>query len=275
MLFWLKFNTKQTGKYSYLFCGFFLFILNGCFYFIDPVRKANKALKNGDCVQARKIFFSSSRKTLDFAEKAASFCLSKSPQSAVWFYHYLSEKKEEKQAFLWKEKTADIYFEILRDYEKAIEIYSVLKDQEISNKKKDFYVYRMAFCFFELGKFSAALSLLNKTVPSFLENSSHSSKMYWDNQFLIGRTLLMQNKYREAKRIFQEIQYNNPSYFKEKELFYYLSLTYELQKEFHQAISELEQFKNTSHFLNSKISRLKVRKKNQPGFPGYMKKPNK
>lgn len=265
---------KKKLLCNYLFCGFLLFVLNGCFYFIDPMRKAEKALKKGDCEQAKKIFVSSSKKKLAFAKKAGHFCLSKSPQEAVWFYYYLSEREEEKKAYLLKEKVANIYFETLKDYEKAIEIYSFLKSQKISKKKEDFYIYRMALSFFELGKFSSSLSLLHKQAISFTsirKTPIAYEVLYWDKKFLIGRSLLMRKKYVEAEKIFQEIQYSNPLYFKEKELFYYLSFIYELQKEFHQAISELEQFESTSEFLASKIDRLKIRQRNQPGVSGYMK----
>lgn len=266
---------KKKLLCNYLIGGFLFITLSGCFYFINPMRQAEKALNKGDCEQARKIFLSTPKKKLVFAKKAGDFCLSKSPQSTVWFYHYLSEREEKEKAYLLREKIANIYFEILKDYEKAIETYSILKKQSISKEKKDFYVYRMALSFFELGKFPATLSALSKQggypVPA-TGQAPFSYKNHWDKKFLIARTFLMQKKYTDAERIFQEIQYSNPLYFKENELFHYLSFIYELQKEFHQAISELEQFENTSEFLANKIRRLKIRQKNQPGVLDYIKR---
>ena len=263
---------KKKQLYDCLLCGFFFIVLSNCFYFVDSMRKAETALKKGDCEKARKFFISSPNKKLKFAKKAGNFCLSSSPKTAVWFYHYLSERENINKIFSYKKKIADIYFEILKDYEKAIEAYSFLSDQNLSKKERNFYVYRMAFSYFELGKFSVALSLLNKGTSSsaFDWQISSSDRIYWDNKFLMGRAFLMLEQYVEAEQIFQEIQQKNPLYFKENKLFYYLSFIYELQKEFHQAISELEQFESTSEFLTSKIRRLRVRQGNQPGMSNHI-----
>ena len=264
---------KKEQLYNCLLCGGFFIFLSNCFYFVDSMRKAETALKKGDCEKARNFFLSSPNKKLKFARKAGNLCLSSSPKTAVWFYQYLSEREDINKALSYKKKIADIYFEILKNYEKAIEAYSFLNDQNLSQKEKNFYVYRRAFSYFELGKFSASLSLLGKRTSSaaFSWRVSSSDRIYWDYKFLMGRAFLMLEQYMEAEQIFQEIQQKNPLYFKENKLFIYLSFIYELQKEFHQAISELEQFESTSEFLANKIRRLKIRQGNQPGMSHRMR----
>ena len=263
-LFFLKTRSmKDTVFYKYALLAFFLFTLNRCFYFMDPVRKAKKALKKKECEKTWEIFSSLSEKDILFAEKAGEECLSQSPKTAVLFYYYLSKSlSDPARAFLMKEKTADIYFEVLKNYGQALEFYSVLMAERVSDEKKALYTYRMAFCYFELGKFSDSLSLLFSppSRPALILD-----EMYWNKKFLIGRNFLMLGKYPSAQKVFQEIQNKNPLYFKEKDLFFYLSFIYESQKEFRQAVMELERFKSTSEFLASKIDRLRIRQKNQPG----------
>ena len=244
--------------------------MGACFYFTDPMRKAKKALKNNNCHQAKEFFILSQNKEIAFARKAAGKCSSISITTSVWFYRYLSNSEEdEKKRNRAREKLADIYFEELKNYEKAIELYSFLKAQMDVSPKKLFYSFRMAVSFFELGKWPASLkeiSLLEGKVKN--EASLKDSGFFIEKgnvDFLKARIFLMQRKYKKAETMFRKIQKTQPLYFKKNKLFFYLSFIYESRKEFYQAISELKNFESTSEFLSDKIERLKVRQKNQPG----------
>ena len=256
--------------------------ISGCFYFTSPMRKAEKALEKGDCKQAQNFFLSAQNKKWKFAKKAAELCLSKFPAEAGWFYYYLSEREVDiEKRLLFKEKQAKIYFEKLKNYEKAIELYSFLRSLNLSGTKRQSYSFHIALSYFEMGKWEASLKeilLLTtdvKKVGIFENPSFHKAVSppagkgvipFAENiAFLKARVFLMQEKYKEAEQIFRKIQQTNPVYFKKNKIFLYLSFIYESQKDFHQAISELETFQSTSEFLVDKIKRLKIRQSNQPG----------
>ncbi|MDE0518646.1 MAG: hypothetical protein OXH36_03695 [Bdellovibrionales bacterium] len=244
-----------------LFLNLCLF-LTGCFYFTSPVRKMEKALKKKECHQARLAFLSiegrEDKKRL-LAKKAAKVCLPISKKQAVWFYQYLSERAQKKaQRLGFKKKMAKIYFEEIKDYEAAVKIYSFLQSQDVSPLEKQKYSFRVAQAYFEMGKWLASL----KQVDKMLYQTEGEKKQ--NVLFLKGRILLMQERYKEAEDAFTSLQRSAPDFFKENKVFLYLSFIYESRKEFHQAISKLEEFQSTSDFLMSKIKRLKIRQNNQP-----------
>lgn len=251
--------------FSYLKTGFGCFLLllmSACFYFTDPMRKAEKALGQEKCKQAKHFFLLAQSKKLKFARKAARICLPKFAEEAIWFYDYLSMREESpEKRLLIKEQLADIYLNKLKNYEKAIEVYSFLKSQSTSIDKKQLYSFRMALSYFEMGKWEMSLKEVGSLSFTQINNENLVRKL-----FLKARVLLMQERYTEAEKVFRRIQQVSPDYFRNNRLFLYLSFIYESQKEFHQAIMELENFQSTSEFLADKIRRLKVRQSKQPGI---------
>ena len=240
--------------------GLFLFFLPGCFYFISPIRKAEKALKKGNCEQAREFFIESRKKNMKFAEKAGKLCQHKNLRETLWFYQYLSlREQDEKKSLNFKETLADLYFKEVRDYERALEVYFSLREKSSSTSKKWFYSFRMALSYYEMGKWEMSL----KEIEGLLKQSVSKERI--KVLFLKARTLLMQKKYKKAEAEFRQIKEKDFKFFKENNLFLYLSFIYESKKEFQQAVLELESFQSTSEFLANKIKRLKIRKNNQPG----------
>lgn len=246
--------------------------MGSCFYFTDPMKKAERALHRGSCHQAKEFFILAAQKEMVFARKAAKVCTTLSIENAIWFYDYLSYKEETlERRVSAREKLASIYFEEIKNYEKTIELYSFLKTQAHLSYKKLFYSFRIAVSFFELGKWQASLTELS-FLDREIKDKGFSSLPSVDSGYSIGnvdflkaRIFLMQKRYEKSEEAFRKIQKNQPDYFKENKLFFYLSFIYESKKEFHQAISELKNFGSTSNFLSDKIERLKVRQKNQPG----------
>lgn len=236
--------------------------MNGCFYFTDPLRKAEKALQRGHCEQAKHFFLPvKDSKKKKFAEKAAKMCASKNVKVTIWFYMYLSERGiKEHERLSFKEHLADIYFTKQRSYEKAIEEYSFLEKQKVSNKKKYLYSFRIALSFFELGKWEMSLKEVEKLLSMSLEEKDFLVAL-----FLKARILLMQKRYAETRKVFKKIQRVDNLFFEKNKLFLYLSFIYELQKDFDQAVMELKDFQNTSEFLKEKIRRLEIRQSKQPG----------
>ena len=258
-------------KVFFLLLSFFFLV--SCFYFVSPFRKVERALKRGDCQQARELFMLVERKKLFLAEKSAQVCRTRSVKEAVWFYEYLMERVEELEKRKKIQKTlAEIYFEQLKDYEKAIEMYSFLREgKEKKKSEKEFYSFRIALSYFEMGKWTMSLKEVNSLIAQEKKEhkappASHPKALSLaDQMFLKARILLMQKQYSLAEQAFREIQKTAPAYFQENQLFFYLSFIYEFQKDFHQAISELENFQSASEFFQDKIKRLKKRQSNQPG----------
>ena len=288
---WRKAAGKLNKGILLLWCG----ILSGCFYFMSDMRRAEKALEKGDCREAKQFFLLSQdqHKKKSFSRKAAKQCLFLSTKEAVWFYDYLSRREEKTERLLIQAKMAKLYFEELKNYEKAIEIFSFLKNQNISEKKKQDYSFYIALSYFEMGKWEESLNYLDseerkKTLRSEKKNSLLSfefekeglsvSILREEDQglfilrensrriFLKARIFLMQKKYKEAEQLFQYIKQRDSVYFKKHQIFLYLSFIYELKKNFPQAVFELEKFQSTSEFLSKKIKRLKIRQSHQPGF---------
>ena len=236
--------------------------MSSCFYFTDPMRKAEKALQKGNCKQVKRFFLLvQNDKKMKFAEKAAKACVSKSIKEAIWFYDYLSEREKDiGKRISIKEHLADLYFKKERAYEKAIEEYSFLKKQDVSEGKRGLYSFHIALSYFESGKWEMSLKETEKLLSLQLDGKNLLNAL-----FLKARTLLMQEKYIEAEKAFRQIQQVDSVYFEKNKLFLYLSFIYESQKEFHQAIIELRSFQNTSEFLTDKIKRLEIRQSKQPG----------
>ena len=203
-------------KLSLVFLLSFFLVLTGCFYFVSPLRKAEKALKIKDCETTWKFFMESKEKPLIFAKKAAPLCAIQSPQIGAWFYDHLSLKiKKEEEGRVFKIKSAEIYFKQLRNFEKALERYSDLAKKGSPKAIQEARFYK-ALCFFELGKWDASLKEINK----LLKTSIAPQQLL----FLKARVFLMQKKYLQAETIFRKIQKEHPVFFKNKEIFNYLSI---------------------------------------------------
>ena len=253
----------QSLNRTYLF--FVLLICTvGCFYFTDSLRKARKALKRGDCEKTRDFLTSSQKTDLAFALKAAQVCEKKSAIEGTWFYKYLSEREKTKEKrFFFKEKLADIYSERLKDYESAFSLWFFLRDQTQQANKKLSYSHKIASGFFEMQKWEESLLEINKS----LNRINMGSEFHRDFLFLKGRVLLMQEQFDQAERIFRQIEMQSPQFFQDQNIYWYLSLIYESQKDFQQAIRELKRFQNSSEFLKDKVERLREREKNLPARP--------
>ena len=199
--------------FSKVFFNLFVaFFLSSCFYFVSPARKAKKALKQKDCARAIKFLMIAEGDLKRLAWQGAKVCESLSARQAVLFYEYLIKREEilEKRIF-FKEKAAQLYFEELKNYEKALELYSFLKNSP--TKKNEFFSFRAALCFFELKKWDMSLKELNRIIKEKPRFKSFSP--YWEAEkmFLKARVFLMQKKQGQAEKMFLKIQKNHPAFF--------------------------------------------------------------
>ena len=269
---WKIFNLpdfKNIYLSSFIFFISFMFI--SCFYFSDPLRKAKKALKAGDCKKVKYFLSASSKTDKAFLLKSAEFCKKNSLKTAIWFYERLSveETSIEKRTAV-TEKLANLYFEKLKDYKKAVSIWMSLRNSFSSETQETLlrkykYSYYIARCFFEMKNWSESL----KEVEVFLRNpmalsSLNFKKIRLDFLFLKARILFLQEKLQESAVVFKQIKKLDYKFFIEQDIYMYLSMIYESQKNFHKAIKELKNFSDSSSFLKNRIERLKIRQKNLP-----------
>ena len=240
--------------------------LPGCFL-VSPTWKTQQALKKRDCAGALKFFrdIKARHSKLTWAKKAQSICLSAKPKVALWFLRYLSLYENTKERLFWTKKHADTAFEKVKDYEQALVSYSVLKEQAVLPSEKSVYTVRMARSYFERGKWESALREIQSLLKKEEKERGFSASELAKALFLKARIHLMQEEYLKAEKEFQQIQALYPLYFKEQEMFLYLSFIYEERKDFHKALEELKAFQHSSAFLKQKMNRLKIRQKNQPG----------
>ena len=254
---------QNLNKKTYLF--FILLVCTtSCFYFTDSLRKARKALKQGDCEKTRKFLAASQKTDLDFALKAAKFCEKKSTVQGVWFYKYLSERAEtKKKRIFFTEKLAALYSEGMKDYESAFSLWFFLRDQTQQVNKKLSYSYKIALGFFEMQKWEESFLEINKS----LKRVNIESELHKYFLFLKGRVLLMQGQFNPAEQVFRQISRQYPQFFQDQNIYWYLSLIYESQKDFQQAIRELKKVQKSSEFLKDKIERLREKEKNLPAQP--------
>lgn len=259
-----KTENKIIKKTSGLILWVFTF--SSCFYFLSPLKKAQQALKNKDCGEAKKFFKMAQTLNPDlaFVRKAAALCETLSLKEALWFYKInlkYAPSQEEKIQIL--EKTAKIYFYKTRDYEQALGLYFSLKELSRESLKKAEYSLSLARAYFELKKWDLALKEITQA-----KNLQDSGFLAFQPEFLFlkARVFLMKKDYEKAKNLFYTIQKQSPVFFKTHELALYLSLIYEIQKEFQQAQKVLRDFESSSEFLKYRIERLKKRQSDQPAF---------
>ena len=217
-------------------------------------------MKAGDCSQTKDSFqlIPADKKAILFAEEAADFCSLKSVDEAIWFLEYLI-KKDEPRRFFFQKKLADLYFNKVKDFEKAIYMYSELQQQTSRLVEKGWFGFYIATAYFEIKKWDQALKEIKK-----YEIPENQKDLDVNFLFLEARVLLLKGQYDLSVQKFLQIQEQSPIFFEKHRMFLYLSLIYESQKKFKYAQKVLKGFETSSEFLVERIERLKIRQKNRP-----------
>ena len=244
------------------------FFLTNCFYISSPYRKAKNALEKKDCPKVLSYFgkLYTEKQKLKVAKKAGPLCAKKHPLQAKTFYEYLSVIEQDiVKTLTFKKALADLYFK-LKEYEKAIEVYSFLKQQKnIVESKKEQFSFQIALSYFELKKWPACLKELKNLLKRGVTSPKTEQSLKPAILFLKARAFLMWKKYSLAETTFLELKKTHPIYFKSQDGFLYLAFIYESQKEFSKALSYLKSSDRPKAFLDKKIEQIKKRQKNQPG----------
>ena len=174
--------------------------------------------------------------------------------------------QDRKQRVSSQKAIADIYFNNIKDYYKAIEELSRLLLFELSKQEIEAIRLKIAKSYYHIGKFQQAKVELQKR--------EQPSQRSFEALLLKGDILLGERSYDESALIFEDIIKSFPKRSATDKVFLTLSLCYEEQKEFQKAISLLSKFLNNNkssldtsqkQFIAMKIQRLKDTYKMQPG----------
>ena len=178
----------------------------------------------------------------------------------------LLHSQDRKQRISSQKAIADIYFNNIKNYHKAIEELSRLLLLKLSEEVVEEVKLKIAKAYYHIGKFQQAKTELQK-----LEQNNKAS---FEVLLLKGHILLGERAYGKASLVFEDVIQQFPKEGNTDKILLTLSLCYEEQKKFQKAISLLSDFLNNNkvsldasqrQFIAMKIQRLKETYKMQPG----------
>ncbi len=168
-----------------------------------------------------------------------------------------------------QKKIASIYFNQLADYKQSIIEYSRLL--ELPHSAKDSITYRMNLArayYYQANIFQALVE-----IDTILKDS-HDEAMSFDGMLLKANIFLGAKRINEAVSVTKEIISKYPAKSKAETVPLMLSICYEEQNNFTQAIATLEQLRPdypNKAFIDKRIRALKERSSLQPGANGLKK----
>lgn len=203
------------------------------------------------------------------AARLAHFELKKY-QKAIDLYRMIivnSDNEEERK--LAQKHIAQIYFENLLYYDKAIIEYEKLLRLDFTPAEKYQFRMNVAKSNHQLGNLDQALAELDT-----LSKEKPNENDYYDLEVFKSNVLMSQKKQKEAAGVLEGLIAKYPEKSQKESLAITLAVAYEEVDDFKKAIETLETMKNGySHpeFLDARIARLKARMSNMPGAQGLKK----
>lgn len=168
-----------------------------------------------------------------------------------------------------QKKTASVYFNQLADYKQSIVEYSRLL--ELPHSSKDSLLYRMNLArayYYQANIFQALVEI------DTILKESHDENVSFEGMLLKANIFLGAKRINEAVTVTKEIISKYPAKSKAETVPLMLSICYEEQNNFSQAIATLEQLRPdypNKSFIDKRIAALKERSSLQPGANGLKK----
>lgn len=211
-------------------------------------------------------------RAIEAAREAARVSLFETKQfaEAVEFYKHLiqySESEGERREA--QGKIAEIYFEKLVDYKKAIEEYNKLLLLRNANEEIVEYRFNLGRAHFYLNDFREA-----QTEVEVALKISENKERNFDLMMFLGNIYFNTKRADLAIKVYQEILDKYPDRAKKDNVAMNISVCYEELEAFDSAIERLISLRATYHdpkFIDLKIKRLRERKSNLPGSKGLRK----
>lgn len=252
----------------------FIFSQLGCGFYFQEIedQRAQKALKNKDHNKALEHFTKILKRSpeSDEALSSARTAIKIAETNEVNEYttisflqHLVLYSKEQEERVRSQERIADIFYDKLNDYEKAIVEYTRLLALPILNSAKIEYRTKIARSFYYLNKFDQAISEVNVLLK---EEVTQEQKF---NLLLFRANVFLTQKKSELAIVdFRNLLKEFPEESNKERIGLIIAIAYEDMNEFEKAIEVLDEIKpdyDDPGFLEIKIKRLQERILNQPG----------
>jgi tetratricopeptide (TPR) repeat protein len=190
-------------------------------------------------------------------------------ERAIKFYkNIVLSSNDIKQRVQAQRQIAQIYFDNLNNYEKAIIEYSKLLELPHSESDESIYKIAIARSYYYLGNFAQAESETDEHLRKKLSNEQE-----YDLLLLKANLRIAQKDHQAASLLYAKLISKYPERSKKEDIFLSLVLCYEELGDYKKALDVLEILRPTykpTEYLDLKIKRLLERQKNQP--KGRLKK---
>lgn len=189
---------------------------------------------------------------------------------AISFYeHLVNFSKSERERREAQVKIANLYFEKLNNYSKAIEEYNKILLLKNANEEIVDYRFALGKAHFYLHHFQEALNEIQRALK-IVEDANKKFELL----MFLGNIHFNTKKADEAIKIYKQIMADYPERAARDNVAMNIIVCHEELEEFDQAISKLEKLRsnyNDPEFIDLKIKRLRDRKDNLPGSKGLRK----
>lgn len=241
------------------------------------IQNADKAIANGDSKLALDYFEQAThgddtKLALQAARRGARLAQidMKSYQRAVDLYRFIivaSDDSEERK--LAQKNIAQIYFENLLYYDKAVIEYEKLLRLDFSQPEKYQFRLNVAKSHLQLGNLDQVIAELDT-----LSKEKKSEADEYDLQVFKSNVLMTEKKQDQAAAVLEDLIKKYPERAEKESLALTLTVCYEEMDQFEKAIATLEAMKKGyphPEFLDARIARLKTRLTNRPLANGFKK----
>ena len=203
------------------------------------------------------------------AVKLYSVDLSRYNDAVTILEFLIVREKDKARLYSYQKNLANIYFENLLDYEKAIIEYNKMLQLRESKKDKITITYNIARSYFSLNKFYQANIEVKKLLDTDLDPDTR-----FEILLLRGNILLTMKNHTDAIDVYTELIEEFPEKTLKEKVQINLAVCYEELNDFDRAVVILEEMRSSypnQDFIDRKIARLKQRKQNLPGARGKVR----
>lgn len=265
---------------SLLWTGLMLFALSGCTFSFSSLEfkraenaasdgKAKEAVKHYDRVMKRDPESDLALKSARKASRLALFEL-KDFKAAIEYFEYLVvHSQDEKERIDAQKQIAEIAFEKLTDYTRAIAEYNKLLNLKTTPEEFLDYKLKVAKAYYYNNDFYQA----ETEVKSALQVAEKGQNKF-DLELFLANIYFNTKRVAQAVDVYQNLVKEYPKLAEQENVHMNIVVCYEELEKFDEAIDLLEQMKSfykEKQFLDLKIDRLKERKANLPGSKGLRK----
>lgn len=189
---------------------------------------------------------------------------------AVDYYkHIVLYSPDSAERLFAQKQIATVYFDHVADYEKAITELHKLVNMSLEPEEKHKYKMNLARAYYYLNNFDQA----EHEVDEFLRDAKMEEDIF-EMLMLKGNINLAKKELESASKVYLRIIKDYPERSQAENVGLTLALCYEEMRDYGKAIqtlAKLKEYHPVPEYIDLRIKRLEVRKKNQPGARGFRK----